>query len=69
MGVVACVFRRTQSGETILQVYGIDENSKGFHLLTVRQSQLDAAIGEICHRRLAGRTRPCRHVGGSQCHD
>ena len=46
MGVVACVFRRTRGGETILQVYGIDENSNGFHLLTVRQSQLDAAFGE-----------------------
>jgi hypothetical protein len=46
MGVVACVFRWNQRGEPILQVYGVNERSVGFHMLTVRQSQLDAAVGE-----------------------
>ena len=47
MGVVACIFRHTEGGgNTLLSIYGVDEESVGHHLLTVTQGQLDAASGE-----------------------
>lgn len=47
LGSVACVFRLSNpAASPVLSVYGIDENSAGFHLLTVAQWQVEAAAGE-----------------------
>ena len=44
-GGMAQIYRRDAGGATIMQVYGISEQSTGYHLLTVSQAQVDA-LGE-----------------------
>ena len=46
LGSIACIFRARVAGETVLAIYGVNDQSVGFHLLTAYQSQLDAAVGE-----------------------
>ena len=46
LGSIACIFRARVAGETVLAIYGVNDQSVGFHLLTAYQSQLNAAVGE-----------------------
>ena len=47
VGSIACLFRQRYGGpNTVMSVYGVDEHSRGFHLLTVAQAQLDAVAGQ-----------------------
>ena len=46
MGAAACIFRFDRGGDDVLQVYGLDSQGAGFHLLTVTQAQVDAHDGE-----------------------
>ena len=69
MDVIACIFRNVHAGEdTVLSVYGVNEHSVGYHLLTVEQRQVDAATGEtIIDVSPEGRAM-VRHVAGQECH-
>ena len=47
LGDIACVFRYSKAGETVAHVYEIEPvTSRGFHKLTLRQSQAAALEGE-----------------------
>ena len=46
MGAAACIFRFDRGGDDVLQVYGLDSQGAGFHLLTLTQAQVDAHDGE-----------------------
>ena len=40
LGAIGCVFRYSRQGDYIMQIYEVDSESRGFHKLTVAQSQL-----------------------------
>ena len=46
LGTTACIYRERIGEETELAIYGVNDQSVGYHLLTVYQSQLNAAVGE-----------------------
>ncbi len=46
LGDIACIFRYSKAGETVVHVYEIDRESKGFHQLTLTNSQAAALQGE-----------------------
>ena len=46
MGAAACIFRFDRGGDDVLQIYGLDSQGAGFHLLTVTQAQVAAHDGE-----------------------
>ena len=58
VGSLARIFRRSDGAVPYLQVYGISEQSTGYHILTVTQTEVDAvgdglvAITADCHARV-----------------